>query len=389
MSFFDEDDEPTRTTSRTRTQARVRPRSGRPAGSGSGSTPDPQALMVRRIVAVVAGVVLLFVLFMVVKACNNQRQENALKDYNRSVSGIATASRDTGASLFKALSEAGSGSPQDLYQRVIAMKSSADGALQQAKDLSVPGDMTDAQQSLLISLELRRDGLAAIAEQIRPALGDEGEAADQAIEQIAAQNRAFDASDVLYGARVIPFIRDALDSAGVGGQKVEPSEFMGEISWVAPSYVASRLGQQLSTGSDDGNGNTTRSDEPTGPGLHGSGLNGTSYGNVNLVPAQTNRMTYVAGQPFTVSFTNQGENDEFNVKVTLKIARASGGGSAMTLQKTVPKIAQGEKITVSLPLNKEPPADTALTISVNVAAVPGEEKTDNNKAAYPAIFGQG
>ncbi len=219
-------------------------------------------------------------------------------------------------------------------------------------------------------------------------MGDEGEAADRAIEAIAGQNRAFDASDVLYKARVQRFIDDALKRAEIGGQTIETSRFMPEISWVAPSFVASRLGKQLSTGGEDGNGNTT-SDEPTGPGLHGSGLNATSYGDVTLAPGTSNGLTYVAGQPFTVSFTNQGENEEFNVKVTVKIARTSGGGGTITVQEVVPKISPGEKVTVSLPLKKEPPADTALTISTNVAKVPGEEKTDNNKASYPAIFRQG
>jgi len=387
LSFFDEDDEPTRTSSRTRTQARVRPRSARPAGSGA--PPDAQALLVRRIAAVVVGALVLFLLFFIVRSCNDNRHDSALKEYNRQVSNIATASRQTGDSLFKALAASGDGSANDLYQQIIAMKSSADGTLKQAQDLSVPGDMTDAQQSLLIALELRRDGLASIAEKIRPAMGDEGEAADQAITAIAAQNRAFDASDVLYDARVKPFIDDALKRADIGGQTIESSPFMREISWVAPSFVATRLGKSLSTGGEDGNGNTTNNDEPTGPGLHGSGLDGTSYGDVNLQPGTPNRMVYAAGQPFTVSFTNQGENEEFNVKVTVKIARTSGGGGTITLQETVPKISPGEKVTVSLDLDKEPPADTALTVSTNVAKVPGEEKTDNNKASYPAIFSQG
>ncbi|MDA0184242.1 hypothetical protein OJ997_28290 [Solirubrobacter phytolaccae] len=386
MSFFDEDDEPTRTTSRTRTQARVRPRSARP--SGSGGAPDAQALLVRRIVAVVAGAFLLFALFFIVKSCNSNRHEAALKDYNRQVANIATASQQTGDSLFKALSEAGSGSPNDLYQRIIAMKSSADGSLKQAQELKVPGDMTDAQQSLLIALELRRDGLEAIAAKIQPALGDEGQVANDAIEAIAGQNRSFDASDVLYQARVQRFIDDALKSSGIGGQTRANSQFMRDISWVSPTFVASKLGKTLSTDGGDGEGNTA-SDEPTGPGLHGSGLNGTSYGNVNLQPGTPNRMVYTADQPFTVSFTNQGENEEFNVDVTLKIARTSGGGGTITLKETVPKISPQEKVTVSLPLTKEPAADTALTITVTVAKVPGEEKTDNNKATYPAIFSQG
>lgn len=387
MSFFDEDDEPTRTTSRTRTQARVRPRSGRPAGSSS--APDVQALRTRRIGALVVGVAVLFLLFFVVKSCSDSRHKSALTDYNRQVSGIATSSRQTGESLFKAMGDASQGSPQDLRQQIISFKSTADQSLKQAQDLSVPGDMVHAQQSLLIALELRRDGLAAIAELIGPALGDEGAAADRAIESIAGQNRAFDASDVLYEARVRPFINDALTTAGVAKQTIEASQFMNEISWVSPAYVASRLGQQLSTGGEDGNGNTTTNKEPSGPGLHGSGLDGTSFGDVNLQPGTPNRLTYASGQAFTVSFTNQGENDEFDVKVSLKIARSSGEGGTISLQKTVPQITQGEKVTVTLPLNKKPPIGTALTISVNVAKVPGEEKVDNNKAEYPALFDEG
>jgi len=78
-----------------------------------------------------------------------------------------------------------------------------------------------------------------------------------------------------------------------------------------------------------------------------------------------------------------------NIKVTVKIARASGDGDTITLQKTVPRAAQGETIAVALPLNDEPPIGTALNISVNVAKVPGEENLDNNKATYPALFDQG
>ena len=105
--------------------------------------------------------------------------------------------------------------------------------------------MADAQQSLLISLMLRRDALTQVAEDIQPALGDEGDAADRAIKRIAGQNQAFNASDVLYEARVRPFIKDALKQQRDHGETSRTSQFMNEISWVSPPYVASKLGQQL------------------------------------------------------------------------------------------------------------------------------------------------
>ena len=42
--------------------------------------------------------------------------------------------------------------------------------------------MTGAQRSFLTTMEMRRDGLQSIADQVRTALSSDAEAADQAIE---------------------------------------------------------------------------------------------------------------------------------------------------------------------------------------------------------------
>jgi len=286
-----------------------------------------------------------------------------LSEYNSKVSELAIKSRETGDQFFRAMGQGASQSQQELYGQIVGWKTDADTTLTQAKALSVPDKMRDAHESLLITLELRRDGLTRVAGSIKPALGDEGEAADQAIKDLAGDMDMFNGSDVLYHQRVEPLVKEGLKDVG-GSPVIETSQFMKEISWVSPEYVASKLGQQLSAGEQGTNKN-----QPTGPGLHGTGLNGTSYGNTTLQPTVTNRLTYVAGQAFTVSFTNQGDNDEFNIKVTLTITKASGGPP--------------------LTLNKTPPLDTAVNISVVVGAVPGEKKTDNNKSTYPSLFVRG
>ena len=88
-----------------------------------------------------------------------------------------------------------------------------------------------------------------------------------------------------------------------------------------------------------------------------------------------------------MNFTNQGENDEFDVKVTVRITRE--GGDPITTSETIPKVAAGESAAAELPLEDQPPLDTAVVIAVNVARVPGEEKVDNNRAQYPALFSRG
>jgi hypothetical protein len=369
VSFFEEDVEPTRTAS-----TRTRPR---PRGGGGRGRADSQTLLLRRVVF--GGVLIVFLLLLAVgvHSCQVSQRKNSLRDYNRQVTSIATESGQTGNEFFKVLGQNASQSPQDLQTAISGYRVQAEQQLKQAQGLDTPDQMKAAQQSLLIALELRRDGLGFIAQRVRTALGDQGQAADAAINQIAAQMQGFNASDVLYEARVVPFVRRALADNDVAGQ-LPRSRFLNDVAWLSPPFVASKLGQQLSGGG-------SRAGQPTGPGLHGTGLQSSAYGNTTLQPGTANHLTYQAGQAFTVTFTNQGDNDEFDIKVTVTITPASGG-KAITLTRTVPKVAKGETAHANLALDRTPPVGAAVTIHVNVAPVPGEKKTDNNKADYPAIF---
>jgi hypothetical protein len=373
VSFFDEDVEPARTTARTRT--RPRPRGGGGAGRG---TPDSQTLLVRRVVFVGILVVVLLLLAVGVHSCQVSQRKNGLRDYNRRVTAIATESSQTGSEFFKQLTQNSSQSPQDLQTTISGYRVQAEQQLKQAQGFDTPDQMKAAQQSLLIALELRRDGLGFIAQRIRTALGDQGDAANRAIGQIAGQMRAFDASDVLYSARVVPFVKSALADNGVAGQPVAGSRFLPDIAWLAPQFVANKLGQTLTNGG-------VRRGQPTGPGLHGTGLQSSAYGATTLSPTAANHLTYAAGQAFTVTFTNQGDNDEFDIKVTVTIQPTSG--RSITLTRTIPKVAKGETAHANLALDRKPPTGEAVQIKVNVAPVPGETKTDNNHSTYPAIFG--
>jgi hypothetical protein len=373
LSFF-EDDEPT-----TRTARRPRPRRPQPAGRPAAA--DSQTLLIRRAVALVGAALILLLLVIAVNSCRNTQRNNALKDYNRQLSAIGTGSaREVGAPFFQLFSESGGASPQELQSQISQYRVQADQQYRQAEELDVPGDMRGAQQSALMALEWRRDGIDYIAQRIRTALGDEGEAADDAINQIASQMEVFIASDVAWETRVIPFINNALEEREIGGQEIARSQFMTDRRWLDPETVAAELDQQL-TGGGGGGG------QPTGPGLHGTGLDATSFGDVTLQPGTTNELTFTPGSSFSVRFTNQGENDEFDIKVTLRIV--SEGADPIELSDTIPKLVPGESATADLPLEDAPSLETATEIRVNVGRVPGEEKVDNNRSVYPAIFAEG
>jgi hypothetical protein len=370
LSFFDEDDEPRRTT--------PRPRRARPAGGGVAT--DSQTLLVRRAVAGALALLIIVLLAIAVNSCRSSAHKNSLRDYNREISAIGQESAEqVGAPFFDLLTQGGA--PQDLETNISSYRVQAEQQYDQAARLDVPDDMKGAQQSALIALEWRKDGLEKIATEIRTALGDEGEAADAAIKQIAGQMEVFMASDVAWETRVAPFIKHALDEGGVTGQRILPSQFLPNSDWVQPETIAGVLDQQLSSGTGGGSG------EPTGPGLHGTGIDSTTYGDVTLQPGTTNRLTFEPNQPFVVKFTNQGENDEFDIKVTVRISGETG--NPITLSKTVPKLAPQESATVELPLDRTPPTGSAVTIRTTVAKVPGEEKLDNNRSEYPALFERG
>jgi hypothetical protein len=369
VSFFDEDDEPRRRAPRPRSAA------------GGDVAADSQTLMIRRAVAGVVVVLFLLLLIFVIRSCQSSQHESALKDYNSEVSAIASqSSRQVGTEFFRLLGQGGSESPQDLQTAISGFKVQAEQQLNQAKALDVPDEMRSAHESLLIALEWRRDGLAYIAERIRTALGDSGDAADEAIQQIAAQMQVFLASDVDYQTRVAPSIKAVLDDNEIGGQQIAQSQFMTDLAWLEPATVADKLGQQLSAGAG------RNSNEPTGPGLHGTNLESVSYGDTTLQPDAPNQLTYAADSAFAVKFTNGGENDEFDVKVSVKIE--SDSGSPITLTDTIDQVAPQASATANLALEKKPPIGSAVTITVKVAPVPGEEKTDNNQSEYQAIFNE-
>jgi hypothetical protein len=367
LSFFDEDDEP-----------RSSPRARRSASTGGPST-DQQTLLVRRAVAIGGLVLLLVLLFIAVRSCASSRKENALKDYNREVSSIVRDSdTQVGDPFFQLLGQAGSESPQDLQTNISGYRVTAEGQLKQARNLDVPDEMKGAQQSLLIALEFRRDGLGAIAEQIRTALGDEGDAANEAITKIAGQMQAFLSSDVLYQARTAPLIKHALDEAEIGGQKIAPSQFLPGVEWLSEQTIAAQLDQQL-TGGD------RQAGEPA-PGLHGTGLESVTVGETRLQTDAPNRIPASEDTAFVVRFTNQGENDEFDVKVNLAV---EGGDKPIKVSRTVDTVARGQTAEASLALGQKPPTGSAVTVKVTVAKVPGEEKTDNNTAEYDVLFTEG
>jgi hypothetical protein len=343
---------------------------------------DHQTLLVRRLVAA-GGVVLVVILLVVlVKGCVDSRREAALKDYNRSVRTLVEQSRSAVSKpFFEALTGASGSSATQVQETINQLRVVADEELSQAQRIDTPGAMSGAQSDLELLLSLRRDGVANVADQIQPALGGTA-GAGTAVDKIAGQMQAFNASDVIYSQRVAPLILKGLKDNGIAasydgtaGEQVLPySNFLPDISWMSPDFVAQQLGASSGSGRTSGT---------PAPGLHGHQLDSVSVGGVDLTSTGSNRIPASPPPTFVVNFTNGGENDETNVRVTVEI---TGSGAPITAERIVPNTTAGQSATANVTLRQSPSTSGPATIRVTIEQVPGEQSLDNNTASYTALF---
>lgn len=363
----------------------MRPRSPGPAAVGPPS--DPQQLMVRR--AAAAGVGLLVVLLFVfgIRGCLNNRQEQALKDYNRDVSNVVQDADANADDFFDVLSGAqatgnapsASASP-DVQSEINQLRTTAQALTKRAEGIDVPGEMRPAHVNLLLSLSLAHEAIGKVAQKIPAALSTDSATAVPAVRGIAGEMRAFDAADVVYNRRTAALIKQVLDEQEVGGQVIQSSSFLQNLGWLQPSTVARRIDSQAGRGAGDG-----AATEPTA-GSHGHGLLAVGVGDTTLTPGEANSLTASSNVAFSVKVANQGENPEQDVRVRIRI---TGAGDPLRAEQVIDQTQAGTETTVAVKLGESPPIGQAITIIAEVLPVPGEKNTGNNRLTFPAIFRRG
>lgn len=320
-----------------------------------------------------AFLVLLLLIFGV-KGCLNARHKQAIKDYVQDVSALTDDSNQQGTALFRLLnSSGGRNQAVDIENTLNGFRVQSAQLVDRAKDISRPDDMKGAQNQLIQVLEFRRDGLAAIADALRTALGDANRR--QGTNQVTAQMQAFLTSDVIYTQRVVPGIQGVLGKQDLENEvRIPRSQFLPDIQWLQPSFVADRV-TALRTGRRGG---------AAAPGLHGDGLGTVSLGGQALTPGGGAATVRISNDlKFDVQVVNQGNNTETDVLVRVTIG---SGGDAIKVEKTLDTIAAGETKTVSIPLADQPPTGQNVPVTVQIEPVPGEQKTDNNRQQFSAIF---
>jgi hypothetical protein len=329
--------------------------------------PERQQIILRRALALGAGLVLLILIVLGVKGCLNARKHRALSDYARNVTQIVEATQGTSKGFFEKLDDPGELSVTEFVAEVNADRSAMDSYQSRVEGLDAPGDMGHAQEALELTYDLRGSAMTEVAEQISTALGDVG--AEKATAAIARQMKKLLASDVVYAAVVRPEINRVLADNGIEGDDVPESVFLpDEAKWLDEATVESAL----SSVSGGGAGETE--------GVHGLGLLGTSLNGTALTADVTTAVSLEEETPeVEVEVQNQGESTENSVTVSVTVE-----GSA-SVDQTISSVGAGEIQSVAIPLVPAPPPGT-VTVEVEVQPVPGEQVTSNNEAAYTVEF---
>jgi hypothetical protein len=384
LSFFEEGDEP-----RTAIESPVPSRQPRRRATRGRRPPDDRTVLARRAGAIGVAIVVIAILFFGIRAYLSSEATQALKNYNSNVTTLIEGEQ-TGvaqplfASLATAPGTAGQLNLTQLQSAIYQDYVTANQDAQTAAAWSVPSAVAGAQQDLLLVLDLRAEAIDKVSQQIDLVLQNDSMSA---IETIAGAMNMINASDVIYSVRVQPLIEQALAKDGIqvagtgaggvslGGEQVISSTFLPNPSWTVAGYVQGRL---VGSTSPQLGGSL-------GVGTHGHKLVGVMAGSTELLPGQLNTVPWTKDLNYTVSFENDGENDEFGVitKLSLTSASTSPQNTEIGTRETMPGQTYQSTLTFGTYV---PPPNTPLRLTATIVPVVGEHDISNNTLTYIVEF---
>ncbi|MDQ6820786.1 MAG: hypothetical protein M3076_10735 [Actinomycetota bacterium] len=337
-------------------------------------------MRVRQAVGALALVVILILAAFGIHSCQVSQQNSALMSYANNVTSLIQESAGTSSKVFGVLQNArsssnssGGSSVQTQLDEAVIAPNGAQDQLSRARSLDVPGEVSGAQQHLLLVLQMRVDGIGNIAAHIQRALAG----AQDAISAIASEMARLYASDAVYKDYTAPEIASALHKAGIGvggtnGVQIAQQQFVPDLRWLQPSFVATALRTRFGP-----------SGGKVAAGTHGHALNSVSVAGTTLQTGSTNTIPATPPATFALNFTNTGQNAETNV--VCKVSAVSSSGTTVTGQQTIPQTGAGQTYTCQVPLRSTPPTGSAQ-VTATVGAVPGEKNAANNTLMFPVSF---
>jgi hypothetical protein len=326
-----------------------------------------QQYLVRRLIGVGIGLAFLILIVLGFRGCLEARSDRAIRNYTSSVVSIMQQSEQSGKDFFELLnSPSGASSSLDVKNQILAQRDNSQALLDRAQDLDAPGQMSEAQSAVELTLTLRRDALDAVASNVQQAAARTQTA--NAISNITDAMGSLYASDIIWTQVGAPEIKkvdeeEGIDAPALPAGKFMPSnatDFLDQTSLV--TKLNSITGQAATTG-----------------GTHGLQLLQTSVGGSTLTADSTTTVPADSSE-LEIQVENSGDSDETGIAVS-----ATLNGDELNGQ--IEALGAGETGTVTIPLTAKPALGTDVTLEVLVQPVLGEQVADNNQATYTIVFG--
>jgi hypothetical protein len=319
-------------------------------------------------------VVALLVFFgLLVQSCASTSEHSAAKSYFDKVGTIAKSSQDDGTAVANALITPGAKAP-DLATKLRNYAAQEQQNVASAQKLNAPGKLRDENQQFVEALQLRVSGIQGLADTFakNPTSKAQGEAT-----VLSEQADRLLASDIVYTDLFQVPATQELNRQGVSGVKVPDSVFVTNRDLTTERSMALLLTRLRGT---------TAGGTPTG--IHGTNIVDTKTlpGGQTLSPTDTNTVVATTGLAFVVTIQDSGDSQEVGIKVTVTIQKPQG---AIVRTKRLALINPGQTKSITIGDLGQVPFAQKTTVNVDVATVPGEHNTDNNKASYPVIFSLG
>jgi hypothetical protein len=371
FDFFE--DEPA-TTEAQSSQSRVRlpRRGGRGPGLRGPSAPARGLTPLLRLLALITIIVAALVFFgLLIQSCASTSKKDAYKSYMTKVASIAQSSASDGAQVATDLTTPA--------VKVTALASKLDGVAAQerqnvaaAQRLNPPGKLRPENEDLIEALQLRVSGLQGLADTFRKTASSKA-STDAAL--LAAPAERLLASDVIWDDMFRGPATNEMKNEGVSGVVAPESHFVANHDLITERSMGLVL--QRLRGASTGGGTPT--------GIHGTNIVETKVlpGGQTLSPDTDNTVTAGVDLAFVVTVDDSGDSQEVGIEVTLTIQKPQG---AIVRTKTIDLINPGQTKSVTFRNLGQVPFAQKTHVQVDVAPVPGEHNTTNNKASYPVIF---
>jgi hypothetical protein len=370
FDFFEEP-EPAEPTTRRERLARRRPR--RPS-----RPPEGMAPLLRLVALIVLAVAVAVGLVLLVNNLRGESKQVRYEDYMEEVGLVATQSQQIGRDLDNLLNEGGL-EQQDLQADLAGLAQRQEQGIARAQDLDPPGPLRSHQGQMIEALQLRANGLRGLADAF--ARTADFQSARRAGDALAEQAVRLSASDVVWDDLFKVPAQEELERRDVRGVSVPDSNFL-EDPQLATRPRLAPVWRRIK-GATIG---------PPPGALRGNGLISVTAlpENEELSDDQLNQVTQSPDLAFRVVVENSGEVEEVQVPVTLTIQQAP---TPIRKRLVIERITPGQQQPVVF--RDIPEVDIAEETTLQVAVEPiedeegnvVEERTDNNSADYPVIFG--